>query len=67
MWKTFLAVVSWLLVSTSAYAAYTGLLVESQTATSISGKIVWVCTYDVLGQRVQVVQEKVCETTKQFE
>jgi hypothetical protein len=56
-----------LCLATAAQAAYTGLLVESHTATSISGKVVWVCTYDVLGQRVQVVQEKVCETTKQFE
>lgn len=67
MRKWIAAVVLGLLVSGTAHAAYLGVLVESRTATSISGKLVWVCIYSVLGQRIEVVQERMCETTKQFE
>jgi hypothetical protein len=65
--KFLIAGVLGILLSTTAQAAFMGVLVESRSTTSISGKMVWVCIYNVLGQRVKVVQERMCETTKQFE
>jgi hypothetical protein len=54
-----------LIVVTPAFAVM-GFLVSQNTAISVSGLLVWVCTYSVNGRNVQVTLEQMCRPTMEF-
>lgn len=43
-----------------------GVLVNQSVGTSVTGRMVWICTYEVAGQRVQVTLERMCPVSMDF-
>jgi len=43
-----------------------GILVNQATAMSSTGRMVWVCTYSVAGQMIQVTLDHMCSPSMDF-
>jgi hypothetical protein len=65
--KYFLIAAALLTVSLTAQASFLGMLVSSQSATSITGKLVYKCTYNVMGNNTTVILDYFCPVTMQFD
>lgn len=65
MKKTFLALL--LTGSACAYAGMMGFLVHSEAATSVTGKLVYRCTYSVAGNNTTVILPNICPPSMNFE
>jgi hypothetical protein len=55
-----------LLISSTAYAGIMGVLVRSSSGSSITGHLVWECTYQVLGSEQTVTLSHMCPQTMMF-
>ena len=55
------------LFSTMSNAGILGVLTRSETTTSVTGKLVWKCTYRVAGNNTTVVLRRMCPVSMQFE
>jgi hypothetical protein len=53
--------------SSAAFAGILGVLVKSEATTSVTGKLVYRCTYNVAGRNVTVILDRLCPPTMQFE
>jgi hypothetical protein len=67
MKKKALAPLVLIAVATMATAGILGILVNSQMTTSVTGKLVYKCTYSVSGQYTTVVLDNICPPSMQFE
>lgn len=54
------------LIAATAEASILGILVSSQSGISITGHLVWECTYNVAGQNQTVVLDHICPSSLQF-
>ncbi len=63
---TIIATALLLVLMVSPAFALLGVLVSQYPSTSVTGRLVWVCTYTVAGQNVQVVLEKICPPSMDF-
>ncbi len=54
------------ILTVSQAFALLGVLVNQSQSTSVTGRLVWVCTYAVGGQQTQVVLERICPPTMDF-
>lgn len=50
-----------------AAQALMGFLVRWETSTSVTGRFVYVCYYDVMGTTQRVVLERMCPQTMEFQ
>ena len=55
------------LLSSAAFAGILGILVNTEPTISVTGKLVYRCTYSVTGRNVTVILDKLCPPTMQFE
>lgn len=51
----------------AASASVLGILVNSEFGSSVTGRSVYRCVYDVLGQRTVVTSEEYCPATMEFD
>ena len=63
--KTLIAAL--LLAPALAHASILGFLVTSQMGTSVTGRLVWECTYNVSGSYQVVTLGYLCPQSMQFE
>lgn len=66
MKRAILAAAAALLIPWTAYAVQ-GYLVRSEVTTSVTGRLVYVCYYDVMGTTQQVVLTHICPPTMDFD
>lgn len=54
------------LVATAGHAQILGVLVKSESTTSVTGRLIWRCTYNVGGSYQTVLLENICPPSMQF-
>jgi hypothetical protein len=55
------------MLAATAQAGILGMLINSRQGTSITGKLVWECTYRVGNQTTTVTLQQICPPTMQFQ
>lgn len=55
-----------LAMAAPAFAAIMGVLTRSEPTTSVTGKLVYKCTYNVAGSYTTVILEQMCPPTMNF-
>lgn len=65
--KIITAVMLSAVVSLPAVAGIMGVLVNTQSGTSVTGKLIYQCTYNVAGRNTTVILETICPPTMNFE
>jgi len=63
---TIIAIVLLVVLMVSPVFALVGILVSQYNTPSVTGRLVWVCTYSVGGANIQVVLERICPPTMDF-
>jgi hypothetical protein len=56
-----------ILIASVANAGILGMLVNSRQGTSVTGKLVWACTYRVNNSMTTVTLDHICPPSMQFE
>ena len=67
MFKSLVAFLIVLAVAPVAEASLMGVLVSQQVGTSVTGRLVYECTYNVAGTQTTVVLENMCPPTMMFD
>jgi hypothetical protein len=67
MYKTFVTLMIGAMSVTLASAGILGVLVDQHSTTSVTGRLVWVCTYSVAGSETTVVLNRMCPPSMQFQ
>lgn len=56
-----------ILATASAHAGILGVLVNSESVTTVTGQLAWRCTYEVAGQHTTLMLKQMCPPSMQFE
>lgn len=65
--KKIIAVASITFAAIPAFAGIMGVLVNTQPGTSVTGKLIYQCTYNVAGRNTTIILERICPPTMDFE
>lgn len=56
-----------LLIPAIGFAGIVGFLINTRVTTTVTGKLVYICTYNVAGHYQNVIETHFCDATMVFE